>query len=448
MIISRAKAASRLLTSIILLLCFSFSFNSCVEPINPYSKVPPGSWRGVLYLDAHLAVKPGINVRKTEGIELHESNSSGELPFNFEVVYDNDTTWHVVLINGDERLPVHNVSMGRSRGSANDTIRIDFSIFDTHIHAVVKEDIMQGHWYVHSKENYRIPFTAHHGRNDRFIELIDKKAVVDLNGKWEVTFEPGSDDSYKAIGEFVQEKGQLKGTFITETGDYRFQSGIVEEDKLWLSGFDGSHAFLFNAKMMEDSTLSGIFRSGKHYSSSWIARKNPQFELTHPDSMSTRTSDNIQIELPDHQGELVRFPSGDPGKVKILQVSGTWCPNCFDESNFLMEYLIDNPDLPLEVVGVFFERYSEPDRALPILANYKKEMGISYPMLFGGKAGRESTGKVLKMIDRVRSYPTMIFIDKKNRVRKIHTGFSGPATSKYAHFKKEFDDFVRLLVSE
>jgi thiol-disulfide isomerase/thioredoxin len=419
-----------------------------VEPIHPYSKIAPGHWKAVLYLDAHLAVKPGINVRKTEGMELHASNSTGELPFNFEVIYDNDSTWHIVLINGEERLVERNVSMGRSRGTANDTIRIDFTLFDTHLHAVVKEDIMQGYWYVHSKENYRIPFTAYHGQKDRFVKNIDKPATTDFGGKWEVTFEPGKEDEYKAIGEFFQRDGRLSGTFMTETGDYRFQEGIVEENKLWLSSFDGTHAFLFNAKMMDDGSLSGIFRSGKHYTSNWIAKKNEEFQLTSPDSMSVKTKDMFSIQLPNTEGEMTTFPEPPNGRIKVLQVSGTWCPNCMDETNFLVDYLSQNKDLPLDVVGIFFERYADEEKALPILKNYARELNITYPILFGGKAGRERTSEVLTMIDQLRSYPTMIILDKQNKVRRVHTGFAGPATSEFTRFSKDFDQFVRELIAE
>ena len=38
---------------------------------------------------------------------------------------------------------------------------------------------------------------------------------------------------------------------------------------------------------------------------------------------------------------------------------------------------------------------------------------------------------------------------RKGRVRKIHTGFNGPATGdKYIEFKDEFESFVTELLSE
>ena len=53
------------------------------------------------------------------------------------------------------------------------------------------------------------------------------------------------------------------------------------------------------------------------------------------------------------------------------------------------------------------------------------------------------------MLNHVLSYPTTIFIDKKGVVRKIHTGFNGPATGeKYTEFKTEFEGFVGELIDE
>jgi len=53
------------------------------------------------------------------------------------------------------------------------------------------------------------------------------------------------------------------------------------------------------------------------------------------------------------------------------------------------------------------------------------------------------------MLNKVVSYPTTIFIDKKGKVRKIHTGFNGPATGdKYIAFKEDFESFVEMLLGE
>jgi len=47
------------------------------------------------------------------------------------------------------------------------------------------------------------------------------------------------------------------------------------------------------------------------------------------------------------------------------------------------------------------------------------------------------------------AFPSMIFIGKDGTVRKTHAGYSGPATGiHYEEFKKEFDDYVNVLLNE
>jgi hypothetical protein len=41
----------------------------------------------------------------------------------------------------------------------------------------------------------------------------------------------------------------------------------------------------------------------------------------------------------------------------------------------------------------------------------------------------------------------MIVVDQNDRVQRIHTGFSGPATSKYKQFKTEFSRFIAQLLA-
>ena len=77
--------------------------------------------------------------------------------------------------------------------------------------------------------------------------------------------------------------------------------------------------------------------------------------------------------------------------------------------------------------------------------------GIEYPILLAqfGSSDKAAAQEKLPMLNHVLSYPTTIFIDKTSKVRKIHTGFNGPATGmKYVEFKNEFESFVSELVKE
>ena len=429
-------------------LAFFFAGSACVEPIHPYSAIAPGEWRAVLYIDPNKSITPGIQDRSGERQNLHEQNDIGILPFVFDVKYTNDTSWYIEIHNGEERIPIRDISLGRTRSEASPTLKMEFDIYDSHIEALVKEDIMQGHFVVRAKENYRIPFAAFHGKEGRFIRSVDIENRSDFNGRWEVIFSPDTEDEYRAIGEFKQEGHLVTGTFLTETGDYRYLEGIAEGNKLWLSVFDGAHAFLFHAKENADGSIQGIFRSGKHYQTSWIGNRNNKVKLKSPDSLSQAIVEQFSLTLPDHEGVETSFPAPDLNGIKILQIMGTWCPNCKDETEFLIEYLNNNPDLPLHIVSVAFERYSQKELALASLARYKDKLNIPYPIFYGGLSKKSAASEILPMLDKVISYPTMVFLDKNNRVRRVHTGFAGPATSEYEDFVNDFDEFVKSLASE
>ena len=126
---------------------------------------------------------------------------------------------------------------------------------------------------------------------------------------------------------------------------------------------------------------------------------------------------------------------------------GTWCPNCRDETNFLMDYLSKNPNNNLAVMALAFERNA--DIATTQVSTYKKKMNVPYEILIAGTTTKkDAASKALPWLNEVVAFPTMIFLDKKNKVRRIHTGFDGPATSKYDEFEKEFDILVKKMLSE
>jgi len=308
---------------------------------------------------------------------------------------------------------------------------------------------MKGKWHVNYKNNYEIPFIAEYGRDFRFSNL-KKEPKINLTGKWEVMFSL-EDDPYPAIGEFVQKGNRLTGTFLTETGDYRFLEGTVQGQKIYLSCFDGSHAFLFEGKILEDESLIGTFRSGSHYKTTWSGKRNPNANVRDPNKLTFLKEGykSFDFAFENPNGKTISLSDEKyNGKVKLVQILGTWCPNCRDESDFLLEYLEKNSTDELEIIGISYERYKEKEKSLAAIKRYKDNLKIPYELLYGGYANKSEASETLPMLNKIISYPTLIFIDKSGKVRKIHTGFSGPATSSFPAFKKEFDSFITELLNE
>ena len=420
-------------------------FSGCIQVNNSFDKLPPGIWRATLDLE-----KKSVAV-DDEAVEnrAFEEVSKGELPFNFEIKYEEDGTMNAIILNGDEKMEVNNIQFGRMENRSIDTFLIDFPVYDTYLKGTFQERILNGKWVVNYKENYEIPFVAEFGRDYQFTNL-NKEPEIDLTGKWEVEFSL-EDDPYPAIGEFVQKGNKITGTFLTETGDYRFLGGSIQGNKLYLSCFDGSHAFLFEGKILEDESIIGSFRSGNHYKTTWKATRNQAVEIGNPYELTYLKDgyDKFDFSFPDPDGKTISLSDEQfKDKVVLVQILGTWCPNCRDETNFLVDYLKNNPNENLEIVGISYERHKDAEKAKAIIKKYREKIEIPYPILYGGYFNKAQASESLPMLNKIISYPTMIYLDKKGEVRKIHTGFAGPATSEYEGFKKEFNAFVGQLLSE
>jgi thiol-disulfide isomerase/thioredoxin len=130
---------------------------------------------------------------------------------------------------------------------------------------------------------------------------------------------------------------------------------------------------------------------------------------------------------------------------------GTWCPNCLDESKYYTKFFAANKDKDFEIVALAFEYAKTPEKAFKSISRLREKLNIEYPILLAqyGTSDKAKAQEKLPMLNHVLSYPTSIFIDKTGKVRKIHTGFNGPATGdKYTEFKAEFEVFVGELLAE
>ncbi len=251
-------------------------------------------------------------------------------------------------------------------------------------------------------------------------------------------------DSYEAfdgIGEFVQNGNQLKGTFRTETGDFRYLEGLVAGDKVKLSCFDGSHAFLFEMKKQGDALL-GEFRSGTHHRESFEGVKDEKASLTSGfELVKIVRPDGVRFVLPNTEGKTVDTQN-DPykGRVKVYELMGSWCPNCMDATTFLTEYQKTHPEVVVTALG--FERYKDPDKAMNALKTYVDAKKIKYPVLLAGHYDKKTAYALIPQIEGIKAYPTLLLVDKNDRLVKVYSGFYGPATKEHAAFIKELSTTI------
>jgi len=158
----------------------------------------------------------------------------------------------------------------------------------------------------------------------------------------------------------------------------------------------------------------------------------------------------FEFAFPDLDGRTVS--SQDPpyrGKVMIVALAGSWCPNCHDEAAFLEPLYRQYRAKGVEIVSLMFEHFGDFPRAADATLRFRKHYGIEYATLIAGISDKDDAGKKLPMLDHVYAFPTTIFLDRKGVVRKIHTGFSGPATGEhYTQFVAEVKATLDQLLSE
>ncbi len=374
-------------------------------------------------------------------------NETNVLPITF--LFKNENTGLTLsILNADETIELKKVIR------RNDSLFIPFPMFASELKAkIVSSNQIEGAWFNYSKKNnYNLTFVSNAGYSSRFPK---KSSNINVFGKWEVTFDYDKTPE-KALGVFhpaTYSEGEIrqdiKGTFLTETGDYRFLEGVTSSDSLYLSTFDGSHAFLFKSKLVND-TLWGEFLSGSHYRSKWYAIRNESFELRDANSLTYLVNeDSVTFSLPDLNKETYNFPNEQTkGKVTLIQIMGTWCPNCLDESRYVIEQKKKYGD-QLEIIAVTFETQKTLDEKINKVKTYKENLGLDYTFVIGGKASKASALTVFPMLNKVISFPTLIIIGKDGQVKKIHTGFSGPGTGEYyTEFVEETNSYLDKLIKE
>ncbi|MEE9407821.1 MAG: TlpA disulfide reductase family protein [Polaribacter sp.] len=397
-------------------LIFTILLISCKK--ESYQKLEKGSYRAVL-----------------------EVQDNQELPFIFEVTNENE----INIFNADETIKVDEITY------KNDSIIIKTPVYEGYIIAKITKEGLKGSFIKESVDRI-VPFSATKS-NNRF--SVKENATENVSGNWETVFSQNSEEErYIAKGIFNQNNNKVTGTFRTTTGDYRYLEGVVDGDSLKLSTFDGAHAFLFSAKIT-NSIINGFFYSGNHWKEPFVAKLNNTYELPNEENLTYLKEDfsKFDFSFPDQTGNIISFSDKRfQNKVVLVQIMGTWCPNCLDESKYYVNYLQENPNKDIEIVALAFEIAKTKEIAFSRIKRLKDRIEIKYSVLladFGNIADKKIAQKKLPMLNHILSYPTTIFIDKKGTVRKIHTGFNGPATGKkFIEFKQEFERFLNMLSNE
>ena len=372
------------------------------------------------------------------------------LPIVFNFEWRNEKGKPVMtILNATERLVVSNI---RHKG---DSVLIDLPFFESAFYLQIQKDgSLKGQWRKGTSTVLSVmPMVAKPGIKDRFLP----GAAPDLNltGKWEMTIIRPDGSPRPAVAQLEQKGSYLTGTILAPSGDYRFLEGIVRGDSMFLSTFDGSHAYVFSANIRNANEIDGgYFYSGPKHMETFSAKRNQAASLpldgiqvhVRPDAQP------LQFSFPDIDGNTVSIRDARfQNKVVVVQIMGSWCPNCMDETRFLSRYYEQHKARGLEVVSLAYEYSTDMNRSRASLRKFKDRFNVGYPMLITGVTSSDTlrTEKTLPQLTPIKVFPTTIFVGRDGAIKKVHSGFFGPATGEeHTKYVKEFEETVNRLLGE
>lgn len=385
----------------------------------------------------------------------------GELPFGLRFELLRFGRIWAAAINGEEEVPFTTVKLEQDR------LVMGFDHLDSQIEATVSPDgsSMEGFWVRQAgRQRPQMRFRATRGGTPRFGEppspAGDVAAIPDVAGAWDVVF-VDDEKSMPARGELRQAQGSsqgagpvVTGTFLTPEGDYRYLEGDYRDGVLRLSCFDGGHAFLFVARARPDGTLAGDFWSRSSYHATWTARRPADGATPRADGLPdpfgqtvlTSASGRLRFSFPDTDGRTVS--SDDPrfaGKVLLVDIFGSWCPNCNDQAPLLVDLYRRYHPRGLEIVGLAYEMTGDPRRDAVFVKRFAQRYGIGWPLLLAGTSDKAEASATLPDLSGVLAFPTLVFVGRDGGVKAIHTGFAGPGTGR--HHEELKAEYVRLIES-
>lgn len=408
--------------------------------------VVSGTW------DAALRIPSG-DVGFTLDIHLHDGKVSG------------------AIMNGPDRQPL---TSGTFDGSQL-VLRLDY--YDGQITArfedatktrLVGEYTRQTSKGIGKYEFYAVRQPSAHG--DRMPASKTLPEGVDVSGDWIMTLRK-SDGSIDEVDEATftvtpKSSGQawVSGTVIPVSGDYGLLHGAImraagpgKNPTLRMSRFDGIHVTLLTGEVLADGTMKGEFASGQSYHVTWTAVRKADVASGAPapeDPFTLTTVKNpaepFAFSLPDATGKTVSLTDERfKGKVVLVDIFGTWCPNCHDEAPLLVDLYKKYRKDGLEIVLLAYEYTDDAARNARQVEIFRQKYGIDFPILMAGTTADGEIARTLPQLVNFGAYPTTIFIGRDGLVHKIHAGFSGPATGdRFPQVKREFDELVRELLEK
>ena len=376
--------------------------------------------------------------------QLHRGDGA-IIPFAFEWKTEKGKpVWYIH--NAAENIRVDNIT------ATGDSLLVQMPVFESQFRLQYSNKKLTGVWLKGgSVKTQVITFSAQQS-NKRF--AANAATTKNVSGRWSVIFANNKPNEL-SVAELKQNGNKLTGTFLNPTGDYRYLEGIVANDSLFLSCFDGGHAFLITAKIDNHTKISGgTFYSGALYKEAWSGVKDPAAKVTAATvAMYAKPGqEKLHFTFKNLEGQAVSIDDAKfKNKVVVIQLMGSWCPNCMDETAFLSSYYKNNKQRGVEIIALAYEYSTDWNRSVKSLQKFQQRFNVQYSILNTGVTVTDSlrTEKTLPELTPIKFFPSSVILDKKGKIRKLDTGFNGPATGEhYVSYKKEFKETINKLLLE
>jgi thiol-disulfide isomerase/thioredoxin len=361
------------------------------------------------------------------------------LNFNFTLSSSDSLSFQFVITNAGNVVDAKMIALGA------DSFKVEVPVFANYLLLSKTDSTMEGVYVNPDADDYQLPFKAKLSSESRYpLAAVSEE----LLGTYRLDFSPNTEEERSALAYLSIKGDRVYGSVMTETGDYRFLEGGVKNNVAQISTFDGGFLYYFRFEMGD--TLLGRYYSGRSYSAPFKAYRDSSFSLADADSLTfiKEGYETLAFSFPNLKGDTLNLDDQKyAGKPVIVQIMGSWCPNCLDESLYLKDQFEKYHEQGLEVVGLTFERARNYETALKRAKKMERDLKLPYPILLAGATRKDNAAELLPMLNHIMSYPTSIYLNKNHKVVKIHTGFAGPGTPLYEDFLAENDKFIQALIN-
>jgi peroxiredoxin len=280
----------------------------------------------------------------------------------------------------------------------------------------------------------------------------------DIQGDWEIAVKSAKGESaWQLRIEPAKQAPGIRAMIQRIDGDTGSLYGTWAIGRYRVSHFTAAGPALYSLTPQADGTLlvSNMLRADVNDQQNLVARRPAQAraaKLVGPTDPTEQTtvkdpSARFKFSFPDLNGKLVS--NTDPqfdGKVVIVAIGGSWCPNCHDEAPFLESLYKQFHSRGLEIVNLSFEeqdQLKDPTRLRAFIARY----GLTYTVLVAGDT--DQLNEKVPQAANLNCWPTSFFLGRDGRVREVHAGFAGPANPP-AHeaLMHEVTEMVERLLAE